>query len=91
MKSAFLQSNIAELRLLRGESISQFVTVPTAHAALLAYFTHFCYLPGHSRHLKILPLLNFKDFSGKSGNKGLVSQSAQGLTMATPLLDSNRI
>lgn len=82
---------MAELRLLRGESTPQFLIVPTAHALLLVCFTHFCYLPGHCRHLKILPLINFKDFIGGSGNKSLGSEPAQGLTKAMPILESNRI
>ena len=78
---------MAKMRLLRGESAHQFITDPTTHEELLVCFTHFCYLPGHCRHLKILPVINFKYGIGRAEEKGLGSEPAQDLTMAVPVLE----
>lgn len=73
-----------ELKLLRearGESTTKFVTVPIAHA-MSTCVTHFCYLPGPCRHLKLLPLIKFKDFIGGPEKQGPVSEPARDLTKA---------
>lgn len=74
------------LRKASGESTPHFVKFPTAHA-MFTGVTQFCHLPGPFRHLKLPLLIKFKDFLGP-GNKGSVSEPAQDLIMAKPILES---
>lgn len=78
-----------ELQLSRkasGELTPHFVKFPTAHA-MSTGATQFCHLPGPFRHLKLPLLIKFKDFLGP-GNQGSVSEPAQDLIMAKPVLES---